>query len=112
MSTPSATAAVPVTPQELPPVLQAGLSPNGNGSSPNGSPRPESPARPGQARPRSRLRYLLVGGALAVLAAVGVGGYLLSTGPKGPRPDLLLHKVKFEPLNLTVVERGALESAD
>jgi HlyD family secretion protein len=55
---------------------------------------------------------VLVAGVLAVLAAGGVVAYTLSSGPKGPRADLLLHKVKYEPLNLTVVERGGLESAD
>jgi HlyD family secretion protein len=34
------------------------------------------------------------------------------TGAKGPRADLILYRMHFEPLNLTVVERGALESAD
>src|SRR4051794_37597378 len=93
------------------PVFLPAASPNGapspNGSdSPNGAP-PPGPTRPAK-RPRgSRLRYVVAGGVLAVLAAAGVGAYSLTAGPKGPRADLILYKVRSEPLNLTVVERGA-----
>jgi HlyD family secretion protein len=38
--------------------------------------------------------------------------YYLTGKSKGDRPDLLLHTVKLENLDLTVVERGTLESAD
>jgi multidrug efflux pump subunit AcrA (membrane-fusion protein) len=54
----------------------------------------------------------LVGGLLILLAACGFAGYALTAGTKGPRADLILYKMHYEPLNLTVVERGALESAD
>lgn len=51
-----------------------------------------------------------------VSAAVVLGGAIgaiamLSGANKTNRPDLLLHTVKFEDLDLTVIERGALESA-
>ena len=47
----------------------------------------------------------------AVIAA-GVLVYVFSGSSKTNRPDLLLHTVKLEDLDLTVVERGALESSD
>lgn len=47
-----------------------------------------------------------------MLIAGAIAAYSVFGGQKGTRPDLILHKVKFEPLDLTVVERGALESAD
>jgi multidrug resistance efflux pump len=49
---------------------------------------------------------------LAALAVCGVAAYALTAGTKARRPDLILYKLRYEPLNLTVVERGALESAD
>jgi multidrug efflux pump subunit AcrA (membrane-fusion protein) len=49
---------------------------------------------------------------LLLVAGVGTGGWILTRGNPGPRPDLLLHKVQFEKLQLTIVERGALESAE
>src|SRR6516225_4755349 len=112
MTTQPATATDPAP--GLPPVLKTGLNPNGaspNGDGPNGSPRPDRPKRPGPPR-ASRLKAVLIAAALALVAAGGVTGYVLSQGPKGPRPDLILHKVRYEPVQLTVVERGALESAD
>src|SRR5438132_13968993 len=97
----SAVTAPPVT--GLPPVLQhPGQS--------NGTPRPETPARPTKPQRAKSLkgRLFLLGGILA-LATCGIAGYALTAGPKARRPDLILYKVHYEPLNLTVVERGALE---
>lgn len=54
---------------------------------------------------------LLIGVVGAVIAA-GVLIYAFKGTSKTNRPDLLLHTVKLEDLDLTVVERGALESAD
>jgi multidrug efflux pump subunit AcrA (membrane-fusion protein) len=48
---------------------------------------------------------------VSVFAVAGFG-YWLTTPAKAQRTDLILHTVHLEPLNLTVVERGALESAD
>ncbi|HKA07916.1 MAG TPA: hypothetical protein VKD71_11710, partial [Gemmataceae bacterium] len=48
----------------------------------------------------------------AALLAGGVFYYVFASGSKVNRPDLLLHTVKHEDLDLTVVERGTLESAD
>ncbi len=55
---------------------------------------------------------LVVATLFAALAAGGAGAYWWSIGPKAQRTDLIIHKVRLEPLQLTVVERGALESAD
>ncbi|MFO0807256.1 MAG: hypothetical protein U0746_01395 [Gemmataceae bacterium] len=86
----------------LPPVLLTQVSQNG-------SPHPERsrPKRQSKLLPR-----LLVGLLFSLLATGAVVAYWLSLGPKGQRTDLIIHRVKFEPLRLTVVERGALESAD
>lgn len=55
---------------------------------------------------------MLLGGFL--VAALATAGVLYFTwgGTKANRPDLILHTVKTENLDLTVVERGTLESAD
>src|SRR5215210_856642 len=66
----------------------------------------------GEGGPRKFPLYLILGGVgLAVLAAA-ILLYTFTSGRKGDRPDLLLHTVKNEDLDLTVVERGAVESAD
>jgi multidrug resistance efflux pump len=56
---------------------------------------------------------VLVGaGGVLVLGLIAVGVLLLIRNPLGAaRPDLVLHKVKYDRLELTVIERGALESA-
>src|SRR5690349_4724746 len=94
----------------LPPVLKAQASPNGAESA-NGSPS-HAPAHRGKPRQSKLSRRLTLGG--IVVGLIGVAGffYWLTTPAKAQRTDLILEKVKFEPLNLTVVERGALESAD
>jgi multidrug efflux pump subunit AcrA (membrane-fusion protein) len=53
----------------------------------------------------------LGGGAIGLLIAAGLL-YYFTSGSKANRPDLLLHTVKRENLDLTVVERGTLESTD
>jgi RND family efflux transporter MFP subunit len=83
--------------------------PNGQ----NGSPR-SSPTRLPKARGLSRRgKLLLYGGAgLAVLLFLGVPSWLLIAKPfKGRQTELVPHVVKYERLELTIVERGALESA-
>src|SRR5437660_9475721 len=79
----------------------------------NGSPHPETPGPPAkpQATKSRKGRYYLIG-AFIIIAAGGVAAYSVSGAAKTHRPDLILYKVRYEPLNLTVVERGALESAD
>ena len=46
------------------------------------------------------------------MAVAGAAYKLFGGGKHVNRTDLVLHKVKLEPLQLTIVERGALESAD
>lgn len=46
------------------------------------------------------------------MLAAGVGYYLYARTPAQARTDLLYHTVRKEPMQLTVVERGTLESAD
>src|SRR6266850_418779 len=90
----------------LPPVLKAPVSPNGD--SPNGSPS-LAPAR--RAKPhRSKLaRRLTLAGMVVGLFAVAGFGYWITSPAKAQRTDLILHAIRMEPLQLTVVERGALE---
>src|SRR5947209_10097278 len=77
----------------------------------NGSPaggHPEVPEAGGRKFP---LYAVLGGGALAVVVTAVLLIYFTSKS-KAERPDLLLHTVKNENLDLTVVERGTLESAE
>lgn len=48
---------------------------------------------------------------VALIAAAAVG-YWFTLAPTPQRTDLILHTTRYEPMNLTVVERGTLESAD
>lgn len=58
---------------------------------------------------KSRKKFYIAGGA-AVLATLGISVLLLAR-PDGPRADVILHKVKREPLNVSVTEKGTLESS-
>jgi multidrug efflux pump subunit AcrA (membrane-fusion protein) len=49
---------------------------------------------------------------LAGLAVIGGGSWMLLAGGNKARPDLITHKVHFDQLQITIVERGALESAE
>jgi len=59
--------------------------------------------------PKSRGGWLIVS-ILILGVLVGGGTYLLS-GEKTNKADLLFHTVKYEDLDLTVIERGTLESS-
>src|SRR4051812_3824184 len=97
-------APLPPSRSSHPPSLQE--LPSLNGSATSGPPDlGEAPAR------KFPLTLVLVGGALAVLATAGLL-YFMTGKSKGDRPDLLTHTVKLENLDLTVIERGTLESAD
>jgi multidrug efflux pump subunit AcrA (membrane-fusion protein) len=78
-------------------------------TSPNPSPRPpRSPSRPRSARWTTLLLVLPL-----VVGLAGAGYvFMFMKGSAGSRPDLILHKVKLEPLPVSVVGKGALESAD
>lgn len=79
----------------------------------NGSASPQPAAIPRRPKKKSRAKAF-IGTILAlILAGAGAFAYWSTTlGPKNLRGDLLLHKVRREPMQLTVVERGTLESAD
>jgi len=55
---------------------------------------------------------LILGGAAIGILAVAAMLYVFLGRKNADRPDLLLHTVKNEDMDLTVVERGAVESAD
>src|SRR5262245_19858512 len=65
---------------------------------------------PGRRGP-SRRWLILVGGVVLAGAIVGTA-MLVVAGTRTDRADLLFHPVKLENLDLTIVERGTLESAD
>src|SRR5690348_16592731 len=78
----------------------------------SGSPSPNSSRLPRARGWSSRLKMLVAVGAVLLLSLGSLGAYSLFRGGRGAaRPDLVLHKVKYDRLELTVVERGALESA-
>src|SRR5262245_25734818 len=61
-------------------------------------------------RRRKTANWIALG--LFLVLAAGVGFYIYKQRPSQLRTDLLYHTVRYEPLKLTVVERGQLESAD
>ena len=73
-------------------------------------PRPPASACP--APSRAFKLWLLAGSLLGIGAGVGAGWYYLANRLHAPRTDLVLYPVAYEKLRLTVIERGALESAE
>jgi HlyD family secretion protein len=57
-------------------------------------------------------KFLIAFAVLLVLAAGAAGGYYLFFDTKPTYEGLLTHTVRYEPLQLTIVERGFLESAE
>jgi multidrug resistance efflux pump len=109
MNVPTASAmdnpATQPVPPELVPIKVTDLGPV-NGAA------PAIPSRLAQPlRWSLRTKVIAVAG-LLLLAAIGSGAYLFFRNPfSGNRVDLVTHKVRSERLELTIVERGALESA-
>lgn len=100
------TASVP--PTEAAPEVEAVNRAETNGSQlPGPSRLPRSqPRRPGT-------RALGLAALLIAISAGGAAAYWMVGNPfASPRTDLLFHRVGYTRLDLTVVERGALESAD
>ncbi len=60
-------------------------------------------------RKRSTRKFWLAG-LIVLLLVIGVAVVLI-TRPAGPRTDVILFKVKKEPLNVSVTEKGTLESS-
>src|SRR5262245_59522885 len=85
-------------------------------SPPNGSPPPKPSTLPKSKGPRKVVRLLTA--AVSVVAVVGL--FILVGSATGmlkvfgttARTDLVLHKTQFEHLQLTITERGTLESAE
>jgi len=98
-------------PASLPPVLTSGVAAAATGSSSNGSPSHDPHRRPKSHRSKFSRRLTLVGLIVGIVVLAGVG-YWITSPAKAQRTDLILEAVKLQPLNLTVVERGNLESAD
>jgi multidrug resistance efflux pump len=78
----------------------------------NGSPTPRQSRLPRAAGLSNRVKLLAAGAVLLVLALGSFAVYQFVTNPRSSeRPDLVRHKVTKGRLELTIVERGALESA-
>jgi HlyD family secretion protein len=76
------------------------------------TPGPEPSHSPRRLKRAGSRRIYFIAGALLLAGAV-VGTTLMLMGSSNAhRPDLLLHTVRYENLDLTVVERGTLESAE
>jgi len=69
-------------------------------------------ALPSKSARRKAPTVLVVAGLLTLATLAVGGGYLLTANPPSARADLILHTVTRQPLSLTVVERGTLESAE
>jgi multidrug resistance efflux pump len=90
------------------------VSPLGNGAaSRNDAVRPAASRLPKPSRWAGR-RNLLVAGGIGLVALAGIiAAYIVIQKPfRHLRTDLVTHKVRYDRMELTVVERGALESAN
>lgn len=81
----------------------------GTVSSGSGGP---SASRPGAGAKSKKLRIWWIVGGIVLLGAAAGTTAMLAGGSKTNRPDLLLHTVTLQSLDLTVVERGTLESVE
>src|SRR5215470_9675866 len=78
----------------------------------NGSPSPRRSRLPRARGLSNRVKILAAVAVALVVGTCAAAAYALLSGPRAAeRPDLVRHKVKRERLELTIVERGALESA-
>src|SRR5262249_54035538 len=73
---------------------------------------PKSSRLPVARRLRSSTKVLLVGSFLAFILASGGGSWYYFTGLRAARTDLVTYPVRPDRLPLTIIERGALESAE
>ena len=67
---------------------------------------------PKPARWSQGVKLGIAGAVVLVCAAGATGAWWMFRGFHTPRADLLYHKLAYEKLQLTIVERGTLESAE
>src|SRR5262249_3943707 len=105
----SAATLTPTSPTE-----SNGNPPEAKATTPPAGPRPAAPAHLPKAKHLSRKTKLLplAGGPVPLCGAAGGAQQLLGGGMRVNRADLVTHAVRREKLLLTIVERGALESAE
>src|SRR5438309_578029 len=106
--------AVPIPKEKRLPLVESHLIPAvlpANGS-PNGSPNPNGSRLPKARRMSKSVKVILLVTAIVVAASSTGGAWYYFTGLGSSRKDLVLHTVGFDNLQLTIVERGALESAE
>src|SRR4051794_24965303 len=109
-SQPASVAPLPATS----PTQPNGQAPEAKEPATSNGQRPVPPNRLPHARRLSKAaKLVLTVGALVLLVGAGSGAYLMvGRGLRANRTDLVTHQVRREKLLLTIVERGALESAE
>jgi RND family efflux transporter MFP subunit len=107
-SAPTLTPAAPPDPANLNPTL-----PQGNGAAQRNNGASGAPSRSSRHKAKKGRKTLLAVIAGVLVVAAFVTGYVVIAKPfQQARTDLITHKVKYGRLELTIVERGALESAN
>jgi HlyD family secretion protein len=88
-------------------------TPQGNGTARRADGANGAPSRPTRHKAKKGRKALLLTTAGILVVAAFVTGYVVIAKPFAQaRTDLVTHKVKYGRLELTIVERGALESAN
>jgi multidrug resistance efflux pump len=111
---------MPAHPATATPQPHPTSSPDGNGhqpeltatNGPSNSPSPNASRLPPPRRLGKAGKLLAAALALTLLGVVALASWYFLFSSRSARTDLLTHKVRPELLQLTIVERGALESAD
>src|SRR5438874_1849710 len=106
VSAPPAPAEVPNRENVLPEVKRTPVETNGLSQGPTRLPRAKGWSK------RNKLLLSLVIALLVVGGAAGAGYVIIAKPFRDARTDLIAHKVQYGRLELTIVERGALESAN
>src|SRR5216683_2305496 len=107
---PAPPAEVPDPEAAVPELKRMPMEANGPSSAPS-----RIPSRLPRAKRWSKRTKILVALSIVLLVAGSVAGagYILVAKPfKDMRTDLITHKVRYDRLELTIVERGALESVN
>jgi HlyD family secretion protein len=105
--------ATPAEAPQVPSEQSNGQSANGStGHATNGT-APHSPSRiPRAQRWTTRIKVLILAGVLVAVASTGSGTWYYFSSRRAARTDLVLYTAQKQKLLLTIVERGALESAE